>query len=449
MWPWLAPVVVLAVGAAVAVPLLGGSDDDPGTEAFGPPGEGGADADGGGSWLATAERPTTDKVITAWTAGDTVVRVAESGVTAFSQADGQVVWQAAPPDGQAFCGAGSRGVDGRAALAVGPGSVGNRIECDTATVLDLASGELGWRQPISAPRQGDHARNGAVLEIVGDTVVIAQDQGLVGLNLADGQRRWQREVSFEGEPGCGAEDMLATDTRVVLAQTCGRLRDQVQFAVVDPATGETARERTFAGTDPESGLLTPALLSADPLVGYVRGNHAAIGLVLDEEMEVVAEVELGDGSARGGVAQGDGGFGRALSETEHVPPPLRVIENALYAVTLPEGGAPNQLVAFDLATGERRWAAALPDAHATQPVTVEDGAVVVATGPRSGTGELGIARFDAATGEVLGTTGAPVVNDSGQVPAATTYRYFYQDGRMLAVRGAPGPNDPDAFGYGG
>ncbi|GAA3889159.1 PQQ-binding-like beta-propeller repeat protein [Streptomyces sedi] len=456
VWPWLVPTVALIAVAAVAAVTLWGSGESEATASASDAESGDAPAGEGdegaaeGNWVVHTERPPEEGGITAWPVGDTLVRVAESRVAAFSQTNGELVWEiTAPTEGAVFCGPGDRVVNDQVALAYGPGAVGDPVECDTVSVLNVASGELGWAQPVGAPQDTDGARDSVIPEIVGDVVVIAQDQGMVGLGLADGERLWEQEVSYQGERGCGVSDMLATDTQAFIAQDCTLLPNEVQFKTVDPATGETTREQGYESEDPDVRLRFPRLLSADPLIGYMSKGDGILLLALGSEMEPLARIEAGTEEAPEELGLGSGGWGRHLSESEHLPLPMVASEDTLYAVTLPQGDEVGEVVAYDLATGEKRWTSGLPDAHMITPVATEDDELVVVAGPTAENLDLGVTRFDTATGEIVSTERSPALTETGNTPMLTQFRYFWVNDRMHGLRGSPSETDADRFAYGG
>jgi outer membrane protein assembly factor BamB len=174
-----------------------------------------------------------------------------------------------------FCAASDWEADGVAVLAFGPGEVGDpfTVPCGTATPLDLRKGKLGWQGKFTPPQNvsPDKVRSGAALEIVGDMVVIAQDEGMVGLDRADGTQKWAKDVQHQktGELGCKAYDMVATGKDVVVGQSCINETGIVTFSRIDPATGETTQTADYSSSVAGSRLEFPAFVSADPLIAWM------------------------------------------------------------------------------------------------------------------------------------------------------------------------------------
>jgi hypothetical protein len=71
---------------------------------------------------------------------------------------------------------------------------------------------------------------------------------------------------------------------------------------------------------------------------------------------------------------------------------------------LPQPGQANKLVAFDLASGRRRWAVSLDGARIYMPIAVQGGNVLVAAGTDAGRGKLSLMRVAVATGKLVDTT---------------------------------------------
>lgn len=455
LWLWLAPVLVLVVAAGVLVPILLNSGDDPQERPAAGEDKGAPAKPAVKDWTVKAERPAHESGLAVWVVDDLLVFAAESGVVAYGRADGAEKWRADPPEG-VFCGASDREVDGVVALAFGPGDAGdpNEVRCGAATLLDLGTGKLGWQGKFTAPQNvsPENVRSGAALEIVGDMVVVAQDQGMVGLNLADGAQKWAKDVQHKasGELGCKAYDMVPTDKDVVVGQACINMTGIVTFSRIDPATGETTQTADFSSSETGGRLEFPDFVSADPPIAWMSETEANSKLVvLADDLQSGKGIATGDATAPGaGLARDSMGFDR-MGDSQHHPTRLLIDGDTAYGVTLPVQDAPNKLYAFDITTGEEKWSAPVDGARVLQPVAVDDGNLVVAGGPVGRDGPMHVIKVNPDDGSVTSDEKFEVSGEDGGNPLVENFRFFWADDRMYGVRGGSNAEDIDVFAYGG
>ena len=445
---WLALVVVVAAGVFVAVLLMAdpAPQEDAETTRAAPPTEHVVT-----DWTVRNDRPRGELGVAVWLVDDLVVFAAESVVVAYHRADGAELWRVRPPVG-VFCGASPTAVDGVAALAFGRGEVGDspEVRCGTATLLDLRTGELRWQREFTTPRTlaPDAPLAGAGLQLVGDMVVIAQAEGMLGLSRADGTRKWARDLRREpaDEPGCTASDMVATPEDVVVAHGCAEREEVVSFSRIDPATGRTTRTVDLPSGSTDGNA---TFVSSDPLIAWLLVPNTSGKLVeLSADLRPGAETTTGDYALPdAGIEPGVPGFHRR-GFTQHHPTGFLIDGDTAYGVTTPARNQPNKLVALDLTTGTEKWSAAVTDTRLLQAVAVDGGAVVVAGGPAGGKGPLHTIRLNATNGTVESDTTYEVVGEDGEPPLAPEFRFFWADNRMVAVRGEENALDIDLFAYG-
>lgn len=458
VWLWLAPLLVLVVAAGVTVPImLNSGDDEP---------QGTAENKSGGEkekpgepttkgWTVKDDRPPNESGLAVWLVDDLLVFAREGAVVAYGRADGAEKWRVEPPEG-VFCAASDREVDGVVALAFGPGMVGDphNVPCGTATLLDLSKGELGWQGKFTAPQNvsPDNIRSGAALEIVAGMVVIAQDQGMVGLDLADGKQVWAKDVQHKatGELGCQAYDMVAAENGVVIGQSCLNQTGVVTFSRIDPATGETTQTADFESSDPAGRFEFPDFVSASPPVAWVSETETNSKLVmLAEDLQSGTGTPTGDPTAAAaGLSRDSMGFDRP-GDSQHYPMRLLIDGDTAYGVTAPVQDAENTLVALDLTTGEQKWAEPVAGARVLQPIAVDDGKLVVAGGPVGRDGPMHLIKVNPEDGSVDSDEEFAVSDPDGGGPLAESFRFFWADDRVYAVRGKSNEHDIDAFSFGG
>jgi outer membrane protein assembly factor BamB len=324
---WIAPAWAAAVLALVAVVLAlpdgqgGGAGDVRATSL----GEVDLDADGGRDAGGSASGPVTSPSVevppaaavgaggpaaldpgpAAWSVGlpapavevvlgdDRVVAATGASVHAFTLAAGDDVWERRLGDGTIR----SLHLAGDVVLAVRP---------DTGLVaMDLANGGTLWSR--EAPVQS--------ATVAGDAVVIGDGQHVEALGLADGQRRWRRDVAgfvATGTPGevlgvVGDDRLIGLDvadgrTRWTLRlQPRGGAHQTSDLLVVSSRLG-------LRVVDVRTGRTVGTAHEERDLGGRVRGQArvldddrvvAAVGdgmVALDAEATALWRAETGDGA---------------------------------------------------------------------------------------------------------------------------------------------------------
>ncbi|MFD1050460.1 hypothetical protein ACFQ1S_35510 [Kibdelosporangium lantanae] len=108
----------------------------------------------------------------------------------------------------------------------------------------------------------------------------------------------------------------------------------------------------------------------------------------------------------------------------------------------------NKLVAYDIASGKRKWEQAIPDGKAIMPLAVENGSVVTLVSPAKNKDPQRIARFSLTDGSPGAVESYPLVGKSGDSPTTNEYQLFWHDERLWAVRGPSNEYGLDAFSIG-
>ncbi|WP_215548234.1 outer membrane protein assembly factor BamB family protein [Amycolatopsis sp. CA-230715] len=446
-WLWLAPLLVVVVAAAVVVPIVLTSGSDPA-----PARAGGPEQPASKSWQVHLDRPEHEKGLGSWEVGDTVVVAHEGAITAFAKGDGKQAWRTPAPEGGKFCGAGTRVVGDQLPVAYGKELTEQKDPvCQFAAVLNVKTGQLGWQQPFDAPQGSSPSKpTGAALEIMGDVVVLAQKYGTVGLDLATGQRRWVKPVvkPTGGDSGSSAIMGMRPGKQSLVVSLSGFISDPaITFATLDPATGTLSQGVDYTSKDSSQRFATPRLLSADPPVALVnRGVEDAVYIVMDDKFDKVGTIDAG----HPGTAESLAGDGAGVDAVDNRQPGRRfLISGGLFVTVtaIPLNGT-NKLVAYDIASGAKKWERPLADGKAIMPLAVEGDSVVVLVSPATPSGDQRIARFSLADGAPGPVETYPLATPSGGAPITQDFQYFWHDGRLWALRGPSNEHDFDAFSLG-
>ncbi|GHE90401.1 hypothetical protein GCM10018785_66640 [Streptomyces longispororuber] len=288
-----------------------------------------------------------------WAADGFVVQALYDTVTAYRVRDGEQAWSLRLP--APVCDTPvNAGDGGKVVVAYTNGNTSGSRTCDRLQQIDLRTGAKGWHRRLVERGVGDRTST-VHLAVSGGTLAVAQEYVVHGFRLSDGKRIFTEEHRRTGP--CLLED-VAGGERLLYVDTCApgapKAHDEVRR--VDPRTGRTAwRYRTKAGWN------VAKVYSVDPLVLAVRNN---------EEYEKWAVVAVdGDGKQRSWTRLDRGphtfemctGAGDSGEGVQNCPGGV-VNGDTLYLATEPEDGAAlgrNKVVAFDLATGRARWAAAV------------------------------------------------------------------------------------------
>jgi outer membrane protein assembly factor BamB len=378
----------------------------------------------------------------------------ESGITAYTESDGKQVWQTTPPDsGGKFCGAGTRVVNGQVAVAFGKELDQQKDPvCKFAALLDVKTGKLGWQQPMNVPEADSspgRSRNGAALEIMGDIVVIAQYRGTVGLDLATGAQRWAKAVvkPTGNDDGASTIQSMMPGKQSLIVSISGNLSSPaLTFAKLDPATGALGQGKDYSTKDGDNRFTTPEIVSTDPPIAVVHGNTGAIYFVMDDNFGKVGLIDAGRTGGPDSLHVDSLGVDTSDSRSAHGR--FLVSDGLFVTVTsIPLNGT-NKLVAYDIASGKRKWERPIPDGKAIMPLAVANGSVVTLVSPAKNTDDQRIARFSLTDGSPGAVEKYPLVGKSGDSPSTNEYQLFYHDDRLWAVRGPSNEYAVDAFSIG-
>jgi outer membrane protein assembly factor BamB len=447
--------VLIAVAIIVPVALI--SDDDDNSRSK----EGGSKAAAKDleQWqLLSPELDPYKITLNAWPNDDSLVVMRDTYVASYARANGEQNWQTPPPSPQGrFCGYGTAIIKNKLALAYSKqGGNPSGVECEFASVLDVKSGELSWEHELGTPQNvAVTPPNSGILEIIGDVIVVAQEEGMVGLDLDSGDERWKTPASalVESSEPCRAYDMMAAKSEAYVSITCQIRGNDKGFKLVgmDPETGKPIKRKDYRQADLGIDPRYAHFISTSPPIVAIQdeGTFNEGGfLVMDDQLNKVTFIEDGPVDSPDEIIR-DSQFDATTLEVQHQFGRYLITEELFVSVTRPFVGLVNKLnklVAYDLKSGEQRWAVTVPETTVATPVAVEADTIIAVGSHVSGKGDTTLIRLNPKDGTVIDTEGFAIranpEPNRGYRPRAIRFRYFWEDDRIYAVQGGASTRFP-------
>ncbi|WP_328722657.1 PQQ-binding-like beta-propeller repeat protein [Streptomyces sp. NBC_00247] len=357
------------------------------------------------SWEAPRDLNAADHGNGGWLVGDTVIRTRFDAVTGFGAADGKQRWEYVVPGRAEICAVSTTAADGVGLIAYGEdGDLEKGGGCVTAAAIDLRTGDELWHTPVAADadvlqEQPDLVAVGGGLAVLRDGDPhwtypddvyndpgerLAGDEALRAVDARTGAARWKAAVP----EGCVPYRASASDTQVLAVLACDRT--DLELAAFGPADGAL---RWRVPLDARRSVAVDAevsVLSADPPVVQVaertdRGVHAFLSFTAE-------------GAPRGRI-EFDGAYGEISADASRAK--VAVSDGRLFAVAAYpyKSFTYDQLVAFDLKSGDEVWRAK-PGKRDFSGLYVGDGRVTAVSDPNEkGTSDDDLHVFDARTGD--------------------------------------------------
>lgn len=348
-----------------------------------------------------------------WVAGDTVVKTVWKSLTAYAVTDGKEKWTLPFPT--VICAVTPHTTaDGKTVVMYRDGE-SDTASCTQMRVVDLKTGKEVWSKEV--PKEGFFdIFTSPTVDITGDTVAISRGGTASAFKVSTGDRLFG---SNQGE-GCKPDAYTAGNGKMIALATCADEDSTAEVHGTDPVSGK----KNWTFRLPKKFKVT-SIYSVDPLVldiGNGESKERSIVVVGPDGKQTATLA--GDGSFA--VGCGDTGLFRALSTCSQSV----VADNTLYLATAPDGGAANEIVAFDLATGKAKWRTPAGKKRTITPLKAADGQLIAYRKAEEDKG-----------GEILsipaggGTPTALLRNPSGaSAPVESSFRspkLDYVDGRFF------------------
>ncbi|MEI5101572.1 hypothetical protein RB200_27490 [Streptomyces sp. PmtG] len=363
---------VIAGSVLAAALVLSGCGDDGGSGE----GEGGSGAAGAEArLLGRVTQPKVSEMAGAmgmWTTDRNFVKTGLKAISGYPLSGGRARWRV-PLAGEVCWSSQTPTKDGKVAVLF-KNDKDDPALCTEVGVVDIRRGELLWRkQAVNAYGSGETFDEVAV---GGGTVAAAGTSGNAGWKL-DGTPLWK-----PSDETCDAEGYAGDETKLVVVRDCGDTdHPRLKVETVDPRTRAVKSAYALA-----RGTEYAHVASVDPLVIATDDGHAQGGSGISHFVTV--DDSAARGKALSTIPVSGGKHGRYAADcpaTEVTGCSQLVVSkerNALYLATRDSAsassGARNDLVSFDLKTGERLRRAPGPDAGRLVPVGLDENGKVVA-----------------------------------------------------------------------
>ncbi|MEV7979794.1 PQQ-binding-like beta-propeller repeat protein [Streptomyces sp. NPDC086519] len=366
--------LLIVVAAVVAIALIvgggiwyakshggGGKKDDTANSSGGS--TGGQEANGGKNGKGTEKVPadTTSKVlfqVPLPTAKDTTVTAgswltdkvyAKSGIaqiTGYAPDSGAKLWTI-PLSGPVCRATGHVSADGRTAVVFQPRTPakGTTAGCTQIAAIDLNAGRKLWTRTI---KSGDVPVNFDNVTVAQQTVAVGGSSGGAAFDLASGTVRWQPKPDdscYDAGYGGGA--------KLVAVRRCGSGdTGQLHIQTLDPVSGKVLSEYKMT-----SGIDYASVVSTDPLVVAADVNDSAGD---GSGFSDVFSIDNRTGALRTRISTPGSSYAARCDGVYELEKCTGVVVGGdrMYLATEEHDGAgdgtrTNEIVAFDLATGEQ------------------------------------------------------------------------------------------------
>ncbi|MFD0422779.1 outer membrane protein assembly factor BamB family protein [Streptomyces parvus] len=318
-----------------------------------------------------------------WTTGGIVAKAMYRTVSGYSLEDGSQKWSLRLPTD--VCAAPTQPTaDGKIVIGL-LADTSPAQNCDKLQMIDLATGEAGWSVTIDRAVQNDLLRY-VVMAISGDVVTIGGLRRAEAYRVSDGKHLWGKLPGpCEVEGFAGGAVMLASV--ICPAQSKGAIDKEVRR--IDPVTG-----RTLWTYKVRKDWNVDAIYSVDPPVIFLRngplvGGTSAIAVLNDDGTARSQPVPGGDtleglcpGKERDLGWNLDICMGAAVdteTDTLYVTTKRRPVGRTKSRPVV--RWFTNDVVAFDMSTGKKKWKVPSPATQTLMPLRVEGGKVLMYLSP--------------------------------------------------------------------
>jgi outer membrane protein assembly factor BamB len=297
-----------------------------------------------------------------WITDKTAVKAAYKQLFAFDVSDGEPAWDALTFPQKICAVTPQKTADNKVFIAYMSGS-SSSAKCNQLQQVDLDTGAKGRSWKVADGGLFDSTIS-IELSIAGNTLTVGRSMSGTGYDVSSGKKLWDKEKYGAGCYPAG----FAGGSKLLAVSSCGAGSDTEHDEVqeLDPATGK-ARWTTKI----PKGWRVERAYSVDPIVIYLTNDDK-------KTVNVTALKDNGDLRSQ---LKSDDGFkpdcGFAILNRDLTGCFGAVADaDTLYLPTEARTG-PNEVVAFDLATGKEKWRVKSPVNAAMMPLKL-DGTKLIA-----------------------------------------------------------------------
>ncbi|MFF7730672.1 PQQ-binding-like beta-propeller repeat protein [Streptomyces sp. NPDC008001] len=360
----VAAVLVLA-GGGIWFATRGGDDDTPNVSSNGQTGGNGGTGNKGGSGgggkpksldgklLFNVEQEKVDDLVNMkgmWATDQAVAKADVYKIVGYGLSGGKK-WEL-PLDGAVCWSSPQATDDGKAVVLVSDGKPSDEKKyggpCTQVIAFDVNKGTKLWQK---SAKNGDRDMTFSEVTIGGGTVAAGGISGGAAWALEDGKELWKPKADGDDCRDAG----YGGGSKLVAVRRCGDIeRGIVTIQTLDPKSGAVKSSYQMP-----PGLAWPHVASTDPLVvavnaGGNKGNGASDFLVIDDSAK--------DGKLRSKISTDNGKYEPRCPSTEvEGCTKLSITKDTLYMPTEDhssgdpnQAGRVNEIVAFDLASGQTK-----------------------------------------------------------------------------------------------
>jgi len=303
------------------------------------------------AWAAPYDTASDLSTVGVWTTGDSLVRIRVDEVASYAAATGRQQWALQVPGTDVACSASATPATG-ATASIGLVAYGTDAStCDHVMAVDLGTGRQLWSAQVSDPYSGNNATG--MLAVAGPAAVILTADGIAGVDASTGKPKWtlapSRDCEFQQLAGSGSE---ASAAGVVALAACD---SGYYVASISPATGKQSWQ---ARVSEPSASYQFQVLAVDPVVVSddipgPRGTSVARVFSTDGRQAVTFSTA--------GILVAGGSTALSTASNQGFGVPVVVTGGLLIGVTSQTSSGRCAIVAYDLASGQRRWLVDTPD----------------------------------------------------------------------------------------
>ncbi|MEW2300399.1 PQQ-binding-like beta-propeller repeat protein [Streptomyces sp. NPDC006655] len=289
-----------------------------------------------------------DTTVTAgsWLTDQVYAKTGVAGITGYDPQSGARLWTV-PLPGPVCYATGHVSTDGRTAVVFQPKTPpkGSSTGCSQVAAIDLKAGKKLWTKSV---KSGDVPVNFNNVTVAQGTVAVGGTSGGAAFDLATGRVRWQpkpADTCYDAGYGGG--------TKLVAVRRCGSGDSaQLHIQTIDPVSGKVVSEYRMT-----SGIEYASVVSTDPLVVAADVNDSAGD---GSGFSDVFSLDNATGKLRTRISTPGSSYAVRCDGIYEVEKCKGVVvgNDRLYLATEEHDGSgafakTNEIVAFDLATGEQ------------------------------------------------------------------------------------------------